>query len=144
MVGGLGRWFSRDPIEENGGVNLFAYVSNSLRSDSVRQSKKQGTFIRLIPVSPENFLWEGHDVRIQESWLETFPDGKVTSLTFSDKGMKESSLRGRYLCFLNEDKTVEEKYAPLDFTTRGFANYFFGGRSGKVVHFMRMKDPIPS
>ena len=28
----LGRWMSRDPIEENGGVNLFGFVSNSPNS----------------------------------------------------------------------------------------------------------------
>lgn len=36
---------------------------------SVSESKKQGTFVRLVPV-PNYFEWEGHDVAVDESWID--------------------------------------------------------------------------
>jgi RHS repeat-associated protein len=50
----LGRWFSRDPIEESGGLNQYAYVLNQpiRRSDPLGLACASYTVTPLKPVNP--------------------------------------------------------------------------------------------
>jgi RHS repeat-associated protein len=44
----LGRWLSRDPIWESGGINLYGYVGG----DPVSQVDRDGRFVFLLPLVP--------------------------------------------------------------------------------------------
>lgn len=49
-----GRWLNRDPLEENGGVNLYAYVEN----DSVNKLDKLGLSVTFLPQTAQSITPE--------------------------------------------------------------------------------------
>lgn len=130
---------------------LPAYGKHLDVTDSVAQSKRQGTFVRTVPVTPKSFNWEGHEVVVTESWIDQLIDqrGERTYLSFRlkiDGGrFKEDGItkgENKRIRFENAYPNTGPLYKPDFFYIVRTWNYLVGGTSG-VVHLVRVKKPLP-
>jgi len=81
----LGRWPSRDPIEERGGVNLYAFVGNEPIGRWDRLGREpQNIVIYPKPVAPQKEILEG---------LTDKEKKEMTELYETEKSIKESMLK---------------------------------------------------
>lgn len=53
-----GRWLTRDPIEYNGGVNLYRYVENN----TINQTDKLGCSLDSVTSNPETAVWVAEEI----------------------------------------------------------------------------------
>lgn len=85
-----------------GAILLTAYSANlakayDMATHSVSDSKLHGYFIQNVDISPAEFHWEGHTVKVHESWLE------------GDRGKKTKSMFMLFVKFKIDDSLTNEQ-----------------------------------
>jgi hypothetical protein len=77
-----GRWLSRDPIAERGGVNLYGFAYN----DPVQTCDYLGTTVHLAPLNGEVFNQSSAYITISGDWVAvdlSMPGGFITKYPWS-------------------------------------------------------------
>jgi len=137
-------WISALLVSTNfGGPALAKHLDFT---DSISQSKKQGTFVRTVPVQPDQFIWDGHQAAVAESWLDHFPEkGDYLSfrLKFDNGRYREESEKDGKQAFLKEEGEPSDSVdRPKFFYIVRPHNLLVGGTSG-VVHYLQILPPEP-
>jgi hypothetical protein len=134
----MGRWLSRDPIGERGGLNLYGYVGNGPVSNvdlmglKVTVEFNDGTKPVIIPDDDRNV------VDTLAELLKKHKNGSVSSITFCGHGQlvgsnryrisfrdndvefKQASLEmGLYAAGKNEDKSVKYEFGSAAYNKKG-------------------------
>ena len=119
----LGRWLSRDPIEEHGGFNLYAFCGNNTHNYDVR-----GTQCCVIIIHPGTYPGENSDVG--HAILDCGDNSYVSY--FPDKEENKNGI-GRWPG-KNHSKKEDEIYYGFSFGDFGSGNTIrIPGHTGKIT-----------
>lgn len=118
-------------------------------SASIAESKRTKVFVDVISVSPTEFEWEGHKVKLHECWLERCSpqvNPLFMNFTFTVDGnlLNEAKIFQKEklkFAFKHDEKGAPSLETPTDFTTRRGLDYILGNSHGQVVHTMRVVLP---
>lgn len=123
-------------------------------SESRAQSKKHGIFIGDVNVHPTQFRWEGHQVVVQEAWLESYgyADDQGKSHSLSIKFLIDGKAETEERIARKEGKSielrrdgVESRYQPRFLWYKSPLQTLMGGREKGVIHYILVpKDAPPS
>jgi RHS repeat-associated protein len=123
----LGRWPSRDPIHESGGLNLYGFVDNapSIFVDRLGQ----------IPVSPNpwllllNFGVGGSDLSLSQAALDT-ADGDFTVVSWKKRLKLHAKAKMRLTpcggSGVHSEMMHEQRFSPFSFHTGSWQLDAFG------------------
>jgi len=68
-----GRWISRDPIKESGGLNLYAYTQNSPLTFSDAAGLDRGVYVNILHNWLEVDMWDGKGHIVGRAALDFSP-----------------------------------------------------------------------
>ena len=78
----MGRWINRDPLEENGGINLYGFVSNSL----INKSDEYGLVFDVV-LDTGFVIYDVYEIirdpRSSTNWLALLADGGAAVIPFA-------------------------------------------------------------
>ncbi|MBL9213853.1 MAG: RHS repeat-associated core domain-containing protein [Opitutaceae bacterium] len=103
---GMGRWLSKDPIEEEGGTSLYAFVSNN----PVTQFDSLGLYE--IDVHYYLTLWLA-------SKIKCLPESDATAIASADQGVDENPATSPGLGNTERQRNVNTKYHALHAAPQG-------------------------
>jgi RHS repeat-associated protein len=141
----LGRWINRDPIEEDGGVNLYDYVAN----DPVDETDPLGTALTLIipacpkppgppkPKGPKSkFPWRGPPDDYDDDYPPPPEGGKGRGRGGNDRGTGPGQKGKRPSDYFDKPKIPKGSYWRGNIITRDLARRLRidFNRLGEIIH----------
>jgi len=122
---GLGRWISRDPIEEVGGINLYAYVGNN----PTNIIDPTGLYYGVVPMedtlqpSPTGAPCEGDEDDEDQTLIAGDPRAELikygikSGIDFAIKFSKQFATRRQALRQIKRDYNIRQSAQPVKITS---------------------------
>jgi RHS repeat-associated protein len=85
---GVGRWLSRDPIGERGGLNLYGYVEN----DPINAFDGDG--LSTVRINGQTVLVDPTNQQFRET-IKSYPDGSIRNLEITGHGSRYAQEIGK-------------------------------------------------
>ena len=136
----LGRWLNRDPIAEDGGVNLYGFVGN----DGVNAWDNLGLFVEKKTNNLTIFAC-AHDagskalVKAEAEFLNLRSIARKGNKEFKEKRPREYGGRICEHCEIKEDKSVVFSYYATE-TPGNFYSEIKDDQVGGTVNFLKSKN----
>lgn len=139
----IGRWLSRDPVQERGGNNLFCFVGNDPINDV--------DFLGLITKSCGNWYYEKTDLDLAgEGYTEKRPGAWMFVSSFSNDSTTVGDLA--VLVYIREKRPIDVYYIQPRSTTkwyRRFCVYYLDNSTSELCSgwerkSVRVQDDIES